>query len=130
MVLTSTYVQLHAGGTAEPVPVTADFWPMLAKRPHLHEGRMLMQFEFNGDWPTWEVHPNGDELVVLLSGEMELVLDSPGREVVWLRHPGETCLVPRGVWHTANVPAGASALFLTPGKGTENRPRRSGGRCE
>lgn len=28
-----------------------------------------------------------------------------------------------GVWHTADVPSAATALFITAGQGTEHRPR-------
>ena len=36
---------------------------------------------------------------------------------------GEATINPAGVWHTADVDATATVLFITPGMGTENRPR-------
>ncbi len=36
---------------------------------------------------------------------------------------GEAVINPPGVWHTADVVGTATALFITAGIGTENRPR-------
>jgi hypothetical protein len=36
---------------------------------------------------------------------------------------GEALINPVGVWHTADVATAATALFITAGLGTENRPR-------
>jgi hypothetical protein len=32
---------------------------------------LVATFAFDADWPTWERHPAGDELVCLLSGEVD-----------------------------------------------------------
>jgi hypothetical protein len=37
--------------------------------------------------------------------------------------PGEAMVNPRGVWHTADVHEPGKGLFVTPGRGTEHRPR-------
>jgi quercetin dioxygenase-like cupin family protein len=86
---------------------------------------MVMQFEFAEDWSTWERHPAGEELVVLISGKAELILEQDGGEehATTLARPGEFVLVPRGVWHTARVQERCAMLFVTPGEGTENRAR-------
>lgn len=79
-----------------------------------------MQFRFTEDWPTWEIHPAGDELVVLLAGKVDMVLRlADGDRVVPLEHRGAV-VVPRGTWHTARVHAPSEMLFVTPGEGTEN----------
>ena len=36
---------------------------------------------------------------------------------------GERVLNPPGVWHTADVHEPGDALFITPGEGTEHKPR-------
>ena len=38
-------------------------------------------------------------------------------------HAGDGVLNPPGVWHTADVHEPGDALFITPGAGTEHRPR-------
>ena len=74
-------------------------------------------------WSTWERHPAGEELVVLLSGRVDLIQElDEGEHVVALR-PGQAVVNPPGVWHTAVVHEPGSALFITPGEGTEVRPR-------
>jgi mannose-6-phosphate isomerase-like protein (cupin superfamily) len=77
------------------------------------------------DWPNWEMHPNGDEIVALLSGAVMMTLeeaDGSHREVM-LSQPGSFVLVPRGTWHTAQVKEPGMMLFVTAGEGTQHRPR-------
>ncbi len=83
---------------------------------------LVSMHEFAADWPTWEMHPAGDEIVVLVAGSATLVLrGSGGDEDVQLAEPGAFAVVPRGTWHTARVSGPATMLFVTPGEGTENR---------
>jgi hypothetical protein len=37
--------------------------------------------------------------------------------------PGEYAINPPGAWHTADIDGEATALFITPGLGTQHRPR-------
>ncbi len=120
--LHDTYLQLTDGGAADRIEVDADFWPQIGKRPELHEGRLMGALEMSADSPTWEMHPAGDEFLYLLKGAAEVVLqDINGERVIELK-PKEGCLVPRGLWHRILVRAPALVLFVTPGKGTQNRP--------
>ena len=84
---------------------------------------LVSTHEFNGlDWPTWEIHPVGDEIVVLLSGAATFVLrGDDGEARVQLAVPGAYVVVPRNTWHTARVCGTTRMLFITPGEGTENR---------
>ena len=36
---------------------------------------------------------------------------------------GDAIINPPGVWHTADITGTATALFVTAGMGTQNRPR-------
>jgi quercetin dioxygenase-like cupin family protein len=68
------------------------------------------------------MHPNGDEIVCLLSGRVSMVLEIDGREIVAkLAKPGDYVLVPRGTWHTARTSTNCTMVFITPGEGTQNR---------
>lgn len=85
---------------------------------------LISQFDFDDDWPTWEMHPKGDELVLLLSGSTDMVLaHDEGEEVIKVSKPGEYVVVPRGVWHTARPHQPTSMLFITPGEGTLNEEK-------
>lgn len=120
--LKTTYLSLADGPEARPLDVGPDFWETIDQRDDLAE-RLIAEFSFDRDWDSWEVHPAGDEIVVLLSGAVDLVLDEPeGERSIQLRGRG-TAIVPRGVWHTANVLAPSTALHITRGEGTQHRPR-------
>jgi len=82
---------------------------------------LISQYAFSEPWPTWEIHPMGDELVMLLSGATDMVLWLNGTEdVIRVNEPGQYVIVPRGTWHTARPCEPTSMLFLTPGEGTLN----------
>jgi len=77
--------------------------------------------EFAEDWSSWEKHPAGDEIVLLLSGRATMILHNPvGDESVELDEPGAYIVVPRDTWHTAKVSGPTRMLFITPGEGTLN----------
>lgn len=121
----STYLHFQDGGQVDEIPVSESFWAELAagKHSNLDHGRLMSAFTFSEPWPTWERHPTGAELVMLLSGAATLVLHESGQEhTVRLSKPGSYVLVPQNVWHTARTSVPTTMLFLTPGAGTEHRP--------
>ena len=82
---------------------------------------LISGHQFSEDWPTWEKHPAGDEMVVLLSGRAVFVLRlESGDESIELSDPGSFVIVPKGTWHTAHIDEPTSMLFVTPGEGTRN----------
>ena len=121
--LTETYVHLEDGPRAAAVSVGPDFWERRGVGTPLHDGRLVMIFRFERpeDWDHWEMHPEGDEIVFLLSGALDLVVEEDGRErVIPLRGRGG-CIVPRGLWHRAVIHAPGETLHVTRGAGTETR---------
>jgi len=121
--LATDYLSLPDGPDVARLEVGPDFWETIEERTDLGE-RLVGVFRYDADWSSWEVHPEGDEVVVLLAGAVDLVLDLPGGERrVELRDRGATAIVPRGVWHTADVLASGEALHITRGEGTTHRPR-------
>jgi mannose-6-phosphate isomerase-like protein (cupin superfamily) len=121
----STYVALAPSGAAETLPVDQNFWSDLFahKYPVLDDGRLVALFQMSGNSANWEMHPAGEELVYLLSGSVDFVLDQAGsRSTVALRRTGDFVLVPRAIWHMAKALEPSSMLFITPGRGTEHRP--------
>ena len=121
--LATTYVQLDDGPAAVPVEVDDEFWATIDRRPELQGGRLVGTFHNAEDWDMWEMHPAGDEVVCLLSGAVDVVLDEPDGERVVQLKAGQTCIVPRGVWHRAIVGEPGDALHITRGEGTQHRPR-------
>ena len=119
------YVHVKDGGRSELLPISETFWRDLAagKYPQLEQGRLMSVFAFSETWSVWERHPAGEEVVMLLSGLAEMVMEEgSGEHIVELRIPGDFVLVPRGAWHTARTSVLTTMLFLTPGAETQHRP--------
>ena len=88
------------------------------------EGRLVSQFTFTEPWSTWEMHPNGYEIVLCIAGTMVLHQEHPDgtRSQVTLE-PGQYAINAPGVWHTADISGSATGVFITAGLGTQIRPR-------
>lgn len=121
--LRSTFVILNKELLADTIPVTDTIWNDIDRKYGDFAGHTLVaSFSFDKDWPTWEVHPHGDEVVCLITGDVEMILATKGGETkVRLDSQGSFVVVPKNTWHTAKVHAPAMMLFITPGEGTENR---------
>jgi len=87
------------------------------------EGRMVMVFEDSRSWDSWERHPAGDEVVICLSGRMTVIQEIGGEHELVELGPYEATINPSGVWHTADLHEPVRFLTITPGQGTEHRPR-------
>ena len=87
------------------------------------EGRIVMVFDGNQSWDVWERHPAGDEVVICLSGRMTAIQELDGRHEPVEMGPYEAIVNPPGVWHTADVHEPVRFMTITPGQGTEHRPR-------
>lgn len=122
--LDSTFVVLEEQGEATPIAVSDRFFADLETQFGDFSGkRLVSHFAFEQDWDSWEMHPAGDEVVYLLAGQVDFVLEQPGgNQTVSLKAIGSYLLVPRGTWHTAKVHTPSSLLFITPGEGTQHRP--------
>jgi mannose-6-phosphate isomerase-like protein (cupin superfamily) len=123
--LKKTYVVVRPDLAAIGIEVTPTIWQDLDRRFNNFKGHLLVaQFDFEADWPSWEIHPAGDEIVVLLSGRADMILDLGGSyQVTALAQSGSFVIVPKGTWHTARISTPTSMLFVTPGQGTENKPK-------
>ncbi len=83
---------------------------------------LISCYEFSEDWSTWEIHPNGDEIVILLSGEVTFILQlEDGDKSIFLDNTGSYVVVPKNVWHMARTNVNTKMLFITPGEGTKNK---------
>lgn len=128
MNLQTTYLRVREDASVEPLPVDDTFWPrLIGGELGTFRGEQLVTIiEHGEDWPNWEMHPKGDEIVVLLDGRVTFVLErESGLEEIELGRAGDFVVVPRGVWHTARVHRPSRALFITPGEGTVSRSGES-----
>jgi mannose-6-phosphate isomerase-like protein (cupin superfamily) len=119
--LEKTYLGLDGHGRVTPMRVGPDFWKTIEQNP-IARGTMVTVSASNGDWHHWEVHPNGDEVLVLLEGELQVVFERPGGNETFDLRPGATLIVPAGTWHRAQRQRNVRMLFITYGDGTSHKP--------
>src|ERR1700733_8412315 len=92
---TSTYVCLSPSGAASTIDVTPAFWATIGQREDLIEGRLVAAFHCDADWTRWEMHPHGEEILILLTGKLTMVFDEGGEERHVALEEGRACVVPR-----------------------------------
>lgn len=74
---------------------------------------LLNVMRFSGLTP-WELHIEGDELLHVLDGEVELTILTEDQKVQKTIRAGQVFIVPRGVWHRQFARELVTALFATP----------------
>jgi mannose-6-phosphate isomerase-like protein (cupin superfamily) len=113
------------------IPV-AEFWPQVMSGDpadpfvaHLldADGWLVTQYDVDGTADHEEMHPEGDELHYLVTGDLDFVLaHDDGAETVITMRPGTMINVPRGVWHRIQARTPSRAVAFTAGRGTRHRP--------
>ena len=126
--LADSFLHLGLGATAVPQPpFDGREWYEAYGQRHGDdgaEGRLVSEHSFTEDWPAWEMHPRGCEVVICTAGSMVLHQEYPdGRCESVALGPGEYAVNPPGVWHIADIAESATAIFITAGAGTQHRPR-------
>ncbi len=119
------HLGLGASASSEPEFTGRDWYEDYAER-HAgdgKEGRLVSMFTFDAPWDSWEMHPEGSEVVVCTAGEITLIQEIDAREVRTRLSAGQYAINAPGVWHTADVAGPATALFITAGAGTRIRAR-------
>ena len=120
------HLGLGATATAEPAFDGPDWYAAYGDRHAAdgNEGRLVSLYTFSESWDMWEVHPHGAEMVVCTAGAITLHQQYPDGRIERVDlGPGDYAINPPGIWHTADVSTEATALFITPGLGTDHRPR-------
>ena len=64
----------------------------------------------------WERHPDGDELLYILEGELEIMLLRDSTSEQASLQPGSLFVVPRGVWHRPYAKTDVRLLYVTPAR--------------
>ena len=118
--LTDTYLHLERGPGVGVIDVDENFWATIDERTDLDDGRLVMAMPMTADWSNWEMHPEGDEVIVVTDGVVRVHTES--NEPVIVRAP-ELVVMPAGTWHTMDVIEPARVLTITWGAGTQHRAR-------
>jgi mannose-6-phosphate isomerase-like protein (cupin superfamily) len=119
--LQAHYLSLDGAGAVAHHDGGDSFWSTVDTRTDLL-ATLVSCFDQGADWPHWEMHPAGEEILVLLEGEMTMILDDGRDERRVQLLAKQACVVPRGVWHRALVPRPSMLLAITYGEGTQHRP--------
>jgi mannose-6-phosphate isomerase-like protein (cupin superfamily) len=118
----ATIVHLREDGRAVPVAWTPDVFRTLetGDRDRVVGAKHgAVPADFHAD--EWEMHPGGDEVLYLLAGAVDVVLDGSDGTRTFGLQGGQVCLVPRGVWHRLILRQPSDLLFITPVRGTRHR---------
>jgi mannose-6-phosphate isomerase-like protein (cupin superfamily) len=123
--LETTYISLHEK-TAALVAGGEAFWGALQRHEQVPglapNGWLIAVFAFSNPWENWEMHPEGDELVLVLEGQVDFHLElNPGEVDVFTLRVGNSILVPKGLWHTCKTNQYTKLLHVTAGRNTINR---------
>lgn len=126
--ITRNPIHLGLGSTAEVEPDFTGKTEWYEQYTERHssdgaEGRLVAMHSFSEPWSMWEMHPNGSEVVLCVAGVITLYQELPEGVVSTELRPGQYAINEPGVWHTADVEAEATAVFITAGLGTDHRPR-------
>lgn len=111
-----------AAARAIPLAITEATTAEEADAAYLHLTELdklsLGVMRFSGQTP-WERHPDGDELLYALDGEVELTAMTDDGPIARTIRAGEAFVCPRGVWHRQLPKPWVTILFGTPNKTTE-----------
>lgn len=118
-----TLVRLDVDGRADALPRSPDAWRQVNRAK---ASRVLGMSEpkrpedLHPD--NWEMHPDGDEILHLVEGDIDLVVEGESGEILLPLARGQSCVVERGTWHRLLLRAPSRLMFLTPAGGTRMRP--------
>ncbi|MEM9620287.1 MAG: cupin domain-containing protein [Pseudomonadota bacterium] len=68
-----------------------------------------------------EMHPDGDEVLYVVSGRIRLIYDN-APDLPMVLAAGDACIIPAGEWHRLEVLEPARLIHVTPGPGGDARP--------
>ncbi len=109
-------MHLEGCGPITVIPSTAELWSDL-DRTELTSGQILSVFAYTTTWDYQERHPSGDELVVVLEGRFDVLLelgDGLAETAIPLSGRGSCRVIPAGTWHRLAVNEPGTVLFVTP----------------
>jgi mannose-6-phosphate isomerase-like protein (cupin superfamily) len=126
--LATAFVHLRDGGDAEPVQVGPAFFREASARGRYDRLVGVFDFRSAADLHSamQEMHPEADELIYLVCGAIDVVLDQEGVERSVALEEGHAAIVPRGVWHRLVMRRPGRLLFVNSRSGMQSRKAREG----
>jgi mannose-6-phosphate isomerase-like protein (cupin superfamily) len=122
--LSRTFVHLRDGGDAEPVRPGRTFWQRSTTEALYDRLVGVFAFSTSADLHAsmQEMHPEADEMLYLVSGAVDVLLDEGGAERRIALEAGRATIVPRGVWHRLVVRRPGALLFINSRTAMQSRP--------
>jgi len=68
-----------------------------------------------------EMHPDGDEVLYLISGRVKVTLETDPVEILDIA-AGDGLIVPKGIWHRVDILEPSQIVYVTPGPNNQFRP--------
>ncbi len=110
-------IYLAQDGAMRCYAKTAEFFRSAGRNPELKDGRTLALYHVNGPhdvhYPVWEMHPQGDELLILVSGALSVEFRGGETARTAPLSPQAACIVPAGVWHRLIVHEPSVLIAIT-----------------
>jgi mannose-6-phosphate isomerase-like protein (cupin superfamily) len=126
--LFQTFALVDDGGNVKPVGLTRSFWSNTSARYH----RVVGAFDFrsNEDLHSTmqEMHPQADELLFVLTGAIDVMIEELGVERSITLRAGQATIVPRGRWHRLVMRKPGKLLFVNSRSGMRSRKAPSSSR--
>jgi mannose-6-phosphate isomerase-like protein (cupin superfamily) len=124
----STLIRLDGGGNAHLLERSAAGWRIINRADGERVvGMSEPKAPADLHPQSWEMHPEGDEVLHLVAGSIDLILDEAAGESRVRLEAGSSCVVERGAWHCLLLREPSRLLFITPAGGTRMRPRETQG---
>lgn len=120
--LMDTLLYLDANQSIRSYAKQFEFFRKAQQDSELADSFTLVLFEVQSaedvHYPIWEMHPEGDELLILISGSLSIEFDDQAITQEMLLLPQTAFVVPAGSWHRIEVNEPSMLLAVTPRHGT------------
>jgi mannose-6-phosphate isomerase-like protein (cupin superfamily) len=115
-------IYLARDGAMRCYAKTAEFFRSADRNPELMDGRTLALYHVNDPddvhYPVWEMHPEGDELLILASGSLSVEFRRGEMERTAPLPPQAAFIVPAGIWHRLIVHEPSVLIAITTRRNT------------
>lgn len=122
MTASDHFLELVRDGSAAPIEADGSFWADLMSGRRVIDGWLISILSLESEFSHWERHMDGEEIVILRDGAVEIDLEeADGVRTVALTPDSPYAIVPRRTWHFGRARVPSTLVFITPAGSTEHR---------
>jgi mannose-6-phosphate isomerase-like protein (cupin superfamily) len=128
--LARAFARLTDDGNIDVEPVSTAFWRGMGAAASGDRFVGIVDFASPADLHSsmQEVHPDGDELIVVLAGALDVVIDDGTGETSIALEAGRAAVVARGTWHRLVMREPGRLLFINIRTSMQSRTCDAGSR--